>query len=106
MTLLESIVALVIVGLFAVGCLELFEGATVGARNSAEWTTAVAYAEEGMESAKAGARSDLAPEMATAAGFNRTIAQTPARPGLAEFVVTVSLPRGGSFVLRRLIESP
>ena len=48
MTLLESIVALVILGLAAVGFLELFQRASVATRDTANWSRAVAVAELSM----------------------------------------------------------
>ena len=49
MTLLESLVALVIIGLTAVGFLELFQGTSRSSRDADAWLQAVAYAESAME---------------------------------------------------------
>ncbi len=106
MTLLESIVALVIVGLFAVSCLELFQTATVGARDSTDWATAVAYAEMEMETAKVGGGAASPSSFPVNRGFTTTSARTQIQTGLAEIVVIVRFPRGGRFELRRLVESP
>ncbi|MBA3646494.1 MAG: hypothetical protein H0W63_09980 [Gemmatimonadaceae bacterium] len=105
MTLLESIVALVIVGVFAVSCLELFQTVTVGARDSTDWATAVAYAEMEMETAKVGGAA-AASTYPVNRGFTTTSVRTQIHAGLAEIVVIVRFPRGGRFELRRLVESP
>ena len=51
MTLLEALVALVILGLSAIGYLEVFQGAAHAARATGEWLGAAAVAESTMEQA-------------------------------------------------------
>lgn len=101
MTLLESIVALVILGLAAVGFLELFQRATVATRDTAAWSRAVAVAELSMEQTvlRTAASSD------TVEGLRRRIEIRPWTNGLREIVVTVDVPppAGASVVLHRLV---
>jgi prepilin-type N-terminal cleavage/methylation domain-containing protein len=107
LTLLETMVALVILGIVVVGYLELF-GATVRtSRSTAEWTQAVTYAEQGMESAKLDLESALLGGRDTlAGGFRRRFAARTWSGGLQLVTVTVSLPDGGAFTLSRLFEAP
>ena len=101
MTLLESIVALVILGLTAVGFLELFERATVATRDTVAWSRAVAVAEQTMERAvvKPTAYGD------SVDGLRRQVQLRPWRDGLRELIVTVDgAPSGGvHVVLHRLV---
>ena len=101
MTLLESIVALVILGLAAVGCLELFQRATVATRDTAAWSRAVAVAELSMEQTvlRTAVSSD------TVNGMRRRIEIRPWTNGLREIVITVDVPppAGASVVLHRLV---
>ena len=101
MTLLESIVALVILGLAAVGFLELFQRATVATRDTAAWSRAVAVAELSMEQTvlRTAASSD------TVNGMRRRIEIRPWTNGLREIVITVDVPppAGASVVLHRLV---
>lgn len=101
MTLLESIVALVILGLAAVGFLELFQRATIATRDTAAWSRAVAVAELSMEQTvlRTAASSD------TVDGLRRRIEIRRWTNGLREIVVTVDVPppAGASVVLHRLV---
>lgn len=97
MSLLEALVALVVLGLTGVGFLEAFQGASRSARDAAAWTTAVAYAESAMEQATLGAPADSLP------GYGREVAVRPWRGGVDEVAVTVTLPTGARFTLRRLV---
>jgi hypothetical protein len=102
MTLLESIIATVILGLAAVGFLELFQRATVATRDNGGWARAVAAAESGMEAALLvpAARED------TVAGLRRRVALQPGPvPGTREILVTVDAPApfGAHVELRRLV---
>ncbi len=101
MTLLESIVALVILGLAAVGFLELFQRASVATRDTASWSRAVAVAELSMEQAilRSAASRD------TVDGMGRRVEIRPWANGLREIVVTVAVPppSGASVVLHRLV---
>ena len=100
MTLLEALVALVILGLGAGGFLGLFQQSARTAHGAAEWTRLVAYAESGMEAATLGA----AP-LDTLPGYGRAVAVRPWRGALAQVDVTVTSPRGARFTLRRLVDA-
>lgn len=107
MTLLETMVALVILGIAVVGYLELF-GATVRtSRSTTEWTQAVTYAEQEMELAKLNLASALSSGRdSLEGGFRRQVTARTWSGGLQLVTVTVSLPAGGAFTLNRLFENP
>ncbi len=99
MTLLESLVALVIVGLFAVGILEALQVSAASSRNAADWAIAVAYADETMEEARVfpDSRVTRAP-----VGFSSSVERLARENGLEEIVVAVRMPGGSRFFLHRL----
>ena len=102
MTLLESIVALVILGLAAVGCLELFQRVSVATRDTAAWSRAVAAAELTMERAVI----TTAASLDTVDGRARRVDVRPWANGLREIVVSVDVePSSGAarVVLHRLV---
>src|SRR2546430_9850469 len=78
LTLLETMVALVILGLVVVGFLAVFRGSTRLARDSETWATAGAYAGEGVGLAKTGERVGAAP-----GGLARGFQGRRQKPGLA-----------------------
>lgn len=104
-TLLETMVALVILGLVVVGFLEIFGLAARTSRRTEEWLQAVTLAESGMESAKldlegaVGRGLEPLPE-----GYFRQVTTRPWSTGLRVATVTVAFPGGGRFVLERLVE--
>ena len=104
MTLLETVVALVILSLSAIGVLGIFQQSNRNAINAQAWSVATSYAEEGVEAAKIGQAalreldaSRLPP------GFSRRIDVRPAAHGLSDVAVTVSVPDGASMVVHRLM---
>ena len=103
MSLLEALVALVVLGLTGVGFLGAFQGASRSARNAAEWTTAVAYAESGVEEAALGAPARGGAADDAPAGYRREVAVRPWRGAVDEVAVTVTLPSGARLTLRRLV---
>ncbi|HEX2723639.1 MAG TPA: hypothetical protein VHM24_12050 [Gemmatimonadaceae bacterium] len=107
MTLLETVIATVILSLAAIGVLELFEQASRSASDADEWVAAIAYAEEGIEAAKIGqVAMNVLPQRPVASGFSRQVSIAAAGRGFSDIVVTVSLPRGGRYVLHRLVATP
>ena len=114
MTLLEVMVAMVILALVVGTYLELFSGALRGAGTAHTWSQAVAYATDGME------RSKLEPNLnaLTAVleplpgGFERRFELRPwtsggsATSGFTELKVVVTLPGGGQYALARLVRTP
>ena len=109
LTLLEVMVALVILGLVVAGYLELFSGALRGAGAAQIWSQAVAYATDGMEHAK------LEPETCRQGsndrlpgGFERRCDIRAVNLSGVDFPVTVlrvvvTFPGGGQYVLERLV---
>jgi len=103
MTLLETMVALVILGLSAVGFLELFQRGARSTRDAEAWTRAVAFAESGMEAALIGGDVRREAEGQSQVGdLSRRIHVAPWQLGVDEIRVTVTGPHGAVFTLRRL----
>lgn len=104
-TLLETMVALVILGLVVGAHLEVFGGTLRSAARAGEWTEAVAHAEAGMELAKLDLAAATGPGTeAVGSGFRRRIDAEPWRANVLLVTVTVTFPDGGTFVLHRLLE--
>ena len=110
MTLLEALIALVILGLSAIGYLDVFQSSARAVRDADEWTRTVSIAESTMEAATLGdalqAQNALAGRVSDAtgavSGFQRRVEVRPWRAHVQEIVVTVTSPRGTTFTLRRL----
>ena len=101
MTLLEAVIAFVLLSVVGVVCLDQSRGASQLQARSAEWTRAVEQA----ESALAEATSRALP-MANAAGRDAVrIDRRTWRPGVDVVSVTVPLAQGGEYVLERLAPS-
>ena len=98
MTLLETLVALVILGLAGVGFLQAFQTTARSSADAQEWVRAVAAAEAAMEETKLGATPS--------GGAAVAVQPWAGAPDLDLVTVTVPLPDGGSFVLRRLARAP
>jgi prepilin-type N-terminal cleavage/methylation domain-containing protein len=105
-TLLEAMVALVILGLVSLAYLELFGGTVRATESAAQWSRAVEYAEDGMESLKLMPESEwgLGPEQLDR-GFARRVEARPWRDHLRVVSVVVTLPGGGEFAVSRLMEA-
>jgi type II secretory pathway pseudopilin PulG len=97
-SLLETLVALVILGLAGVGFLEAFQATSRSARDAEAWVEAVAEAEAAMEQTKLG--------VAPTEGARVDVLSWPGAAGVELVTVTVALPDGGAFVLRRLVRTP
>lgn len=104
LTLLEVMVALVILGLVGLGYLQLFHQSHRVVADSRQWLAAVVYAEDAVEDVKLQGITNLPVAEDLPGGFRRQISASPWRPGLAAVTVTVSLPGGGSFDLQRLLQ--
>ena len=98
LTLLEVLVALVILSLVVAGYLELFHGSHELLARSRVWTQAIAYAADGMEQAKLGETNPVA----LPGGYRRRVTSAPWAGGIDVITVTVTLPNGARFDLRRL----
>jgi len=105
LTLLEVLVALVVLSLVALSYLQLFHGSHQLVTASREWSRAVEYAVDAVERAKLGGSSsvDGAAE-SLPGGFRRQVTSHPWWPTgkLVRLTVTVFLPGGGRFDLDRL----
>jgi len=102
-TLLEALVALVILGLASLGFLGAFQAATNATREAVIWVQAVDLAEAMLEQTKLGTVLDASPATPRD-GFRQAISVEPwpGAPGVERITVTVRLPDGGSFQLERL----
>jgi hypothetical protein len=111
MTLMEAVVALVILALAAVGCLELAQGASRLEFAANEWNAAISVAESRMAQASLNATSESTQEMLPvgsrdAARLEGTrVTREAWRPGLDLVSVTVPVTDGKEYVLRRLVRS-
>lgn len=104
MTLLEGLVALVILGLTAVGYLDVFQSGARSVQSAAEWSRAVAIAESAMEAAALGDALQAQEALgAPDARYSRQVVVRPWRGALSEVTVRVTSPRGSTFELRRLV---
>ena len=92
LTLLEVLVALLILSVVVAGYLELFHGSHLLLSRSRLWSQAIAYAADGMEQAKLGETQPVS----LPGGFQRQVAVTDV------ITVTVLLPDVARFELRRL----
>jgi|HubBroStandDraft_6_1064221.scaffolds.fasta_scaffold45923_3 prepilin-type N-terminal cleavage/methylation domain-containing protein len=98
LTLLEVLVALLILSMVVTGYLELFHGGHLLLARSRAWSQAIAYAADGMEQAKLGETNPAA----LPGGYRRRVSTSAWGPGLEMMTVTVTLPSGARFDLRRL----
>jgi type II secretory pathway pseudopilin PulG len=107
MTLLEALLAVVILGLSAVGYLQVFQGSAQSVRAAEEWNRAGAVAESYMERELLSLRDGGAPPApASTDGITAKVQVTPWRGRLRDVTVVVSLPDGRSLTAHRLVRSP
>ena len=111
LTLLETMVALVILGVVVVSYLEVFGVALRVADDARTWSRAVAYAEDGMEHVKlapAGAPAAVSAPERLAGGFERWVETRHwgEGDGLVHVTIRVTLPGGGRYALEQLVRSP
>jgi prepilin-type N-terminal cleavage/methylation domain-containing protein len=105
LTLLEVMVALVILGLVGLSYLQLFHQGHQIVGDSRQWSQAVEYAEDAMEQAKLeGATAESRAEDLPG-GFKRQVATQPWRTGLVLVEVSVLLPGNARLELRRLLQT-
>jgi hypothetical protein len=103
MSLLEAFTALVILGLTAVGYLEVFQSGAQSAVHAEEWQRIVAEAESTMEGASLAGPTAAVPATASTDGYARRVDVRAYAAGVSEIVVTVTSPRGTQFTLHRLV---
>jgi len=102
LTLLEVMVALVILGLVGAGFLQAFAGALRVTAQTRDWAQALVYAELGQERLKIG-DSESQGDGQLGGGFTRRTEVRAWRPGIDRATVTVELPDGRRFQLDRLV---
>lgn len=98
MTLLEAVIAFVLLSVVGVVCLDQSRGASQLQVRSAEWTRAIALAESAL------AQSALSATGAEAAPLDARIrvVRRPWRSGVDVIEVSVPLQHGGVYTLERL----
>lgn len=107
LTLLEVMVALVILGVVATGFLEALAGALRGTADASTWAQALVYGEQGQELIKVeGLDRVSGAEVALGGGFTRRTTVQPWADGVARATVRVTLPNGARFELDRLVPAP
>jgi prepilin-type N-terminal cleavage/methylation domain-containing protein len=106
LTLLETMIALVILGLVGVAFLGVFTQASRTTSDLDVWSIAVAHAEAGMELAVTDVRgaTSRSPEQLDG-GFARMTTVQPWMGGTDLVTVTVEFPDGRQYALRRLLGS-
>ncbi|HYU37564.1 MAG TPA: type II secretion system protein [Gemmatimonadales bacterium] len=103
LTLLEVMVALVVLSLVALGYLQLLQGSHRLVSDAHEWSQAVEYAEDAIEGAQLRGPGLLETSGDTLpGGFRREITNQAWQPGLTLVTVTVFLPSSGRFDLNSL----
>ena len=105
LTVIESAVALLVLGLVGLGYLQILRVTRDLAEGAHAWSTAVAYAEDALEALKLDPRS-LPVADRPQVGFARRVEVHPWSDGLVRVTVVVTLPHGGRFELERLLASP
>jgi prepilin-type N-terminal cleavage/methylation domain-containing protein len=104
-TLLETMVALVILGLVVVGFFQMFGVSVRTAKNVETWTEAIWYAEAGMEMAKLDLNATVGRgSEPLEGGYIREVTVREWSQDLRVVTVTVTFPEGGRFTVDRLLE--
>ena len=100
LTLLETMVALVIVGVIVSGTLGAVVQSGQAVGKAATWSDAVAYAEDGLERTRAGETlPDSTSAQPLAGGYLRWVERAPRGGVLRQLTVVVRLPGGARFAL-------
>lgn len=100
MTLMESVVALVLLSLAAIGCLELSQSASRLEFNATQWNAAITTAESVMNLTTLGAPPSQARGEPAA-----TVSREPWRDGMDLVIVRVPVVDGKTYELRKLIRA-
>lgn len=110
MTLLEAIVAFVVLALVGIACLDLSRGATALQRSSAEWTEAVKVGESALAAAAANAPANSPANGLASGSMSRTsltgmpqVTRRLWRGDVDVVEVTVPLSNGRLFQMQRLV---
>ncbi len=105
MTLLEAIIAFVILSVVGIVCLDQARGAVQLQAASAEWTRAIAQGESALSEATAETAATPVAASSSATASTVRVERRPWRSGVDQIAVTVSLTNGATFVLTRLTPS-
>lgn len=100
MTLMESVVALVLLSLAAIGCLELSQSASRLEFNATQWNAAITTAESVMNQTTLGA-----PVLRSGGESGITVSREPWRDGMDLVTVRVPVVDGKTYELRKLIRA-
>jgi Tfp pilus assembly protein PilV len=106
MTLLEALAALVILGMTAVGFLEVFHTTARTTRDAGDWAQVTAYAESVMERTKLDAPATGAAAVDAPSGASSRVEYSPWAPGVREVIVVVKSATGRRLELHRLTREP
>lgn len=101
MTLLEALVALVILGASAAGFLGVFQNSARSVQSAESWNTASAVAASTLETAVRSANDGTAPDASLAAGAR--VDRQPWSANVDDIIVQVTLPDGRSMTVHRLV---
>jgi prepilin-type N-terminal cleavage/methylation domain-containing protein len=107
LTLLEVMVALVILSIAVAGFLETVARAARAAADAGAWAQALTYAEDGQEALAIGDAALTSVDTASpGTGFARRVVVRPWRDGVVRGTVIVALPNGARLELDRLLPAP
>lgn len=105
MTMLEALVALVILGASAAGFLGVFQNGARSMQSASEWNRATAVAEAALEESVrariAGTDPAQSPEDVT--GIQTRVVAQPWTDRVEDVIVRVTLPDGRSMTVHRLV---
>lgn len=105
MTLLEAVVALMVLGLSAVGFLDVFRAGSTTAARAAGTAQVVAAARSALEAASLGDVVQAQEVLPADTALGRTIEARPWEPlpTVTEVIVTITPRTGAPFEVRRLV---
>ena len=105
MTLLEAVIAFVILSVVGIACLDQSRGAAQLQRASVEWTQAIALGERALAE-EVGSAPPLTTDAATRGRDARVQVERRAwRSGVDQVAVSVSLANGATYTVTRLTPS-
>ena len=103
MTLLEALVALVILGASAAGFLGVFQNSARAVQSAESWNRASAAAQANVEEAVRSAKEGTTEDLPDTPGVERVVATTPWSASVDDIVVQVRLPDGRTLTVHRLV---
>lgn len=106
LTLLEVLVALVILGLVATGLLDTLASTLRNTTEAGSWAQALVYAEQGHQRIDLERLGSAGIDERLGGGFTRHLEVHPWGEGVIRATVTITLPDGERFELDRLVPAP